>query len=149
MSSKDYNPIELIPDDSVTFCCDGRNGKGKTLTVPRRQVYQMAACGMMNVEMSKMFSCTAQTLVKYFGFELNAARSDFRLSLRRQLRQLALDEEKPNIVALLFLSKNYLKMSDNGMTEDVEEIDGVEFKVRAPAVPQVVKPIEKEISENP
>jgi hypothetical protein len=129
LNLKDFAPLTGIPDETVELTVGGVNGRERAVKVPRRQVYKMAQLGALNGEIADFFGFTKKTLTNHFSYELTAGRATIKVRLRQAMLKQALGP-KPNIAALIFLAKNYLSMSDNGLTEkDDEEGAGVNWLI--------------------
>lgn len=139
---REFSLDETITDEVVCLSAGGANGKDREVLISRKQVFKMAQLGALNKEISDFFGINTRTLTNHFETELRAGRSAIKLRLRQKMLQEALKSAKPNPAILIFLAKNYLAMSDNGMTEDLDTQEGVEFKVKAPAKPTT--PIQEE-----
>lgn len=109
---------------------------GRTVTISRDDVYKMASTMASDNQVANVFGIDRDTMAKHFRRELDMARSFAKQKMITRFYHLALNNAHPAYV--IFAMKNWAAMSDNGLTEDLAEMDeGVEFKIRRP-----VKPIE-------
>lgn len=109
---------------------------GRIVSVSRDDVYKAASVMASNNQVATLFGIDKVTMTKHFHRELDMARAFARQRLMTRFYHLALNNNNP--AYLIFALKNWANMSDQGLTEDLAEIEeGVEFKVRRP-----VKPIE-------
>lgn len=91
----------------------GRNNA----VVPPGEVEDLAALGCNNKEIYTWFGITEGALVRNFAEELEKGRNRLKQSLRRAMLQNAC--VSMHAAVQIFLAKNYLGMTDNGMqTED-------------------------------
>lgn len=85
--------------------------------VPPAEVENLAALGCNNKEIYTWFGITEGALVRNFAEELEKGRNRLKQSLRRAMLQNAC--ANMHAAVQIFLAKNYLAMTDNGMqTED-------------------------------
>lgn len=73
------------------------------------------------IDQDTLMAWCKRTYKQPFSEIFRQKRSRGKISLRRSLWQGALEEK--NVVCRLFLAKNHLGMSDNGMDDDGEEND--------------------------
>jgi hypothetical protein len=73
-------------------------------------VYKLAALGCNNKEICTWFDINKDTLQYTFGDIIDKAREDMKMRLRQSMWKSALSG---NVVMQIWLSKNYLGMSDN------------------------------------
>lgn len=71
------------------------------------------------VDIDTMTAWCKRTYNQHFSEVYRQKKSRGKISLRRSLWQGALEDK--NVVLKLFLAKNHLGMSDNGMEDDSEE----------------------------
>lgn len=91
-------------------------GRNNTI-VPPAEVEDLAALGCNNKEIYTWFGVTEGALVRNFADELEKGRNRLKQSLRRAMLQNAC--VSMHAAVQIFLAKNYLGMTDNGMqTED-------------------------------
>lgn len=99
----------------VDAVCVGRN---KT-PVPPEEVYKLAQIGCKDTEIADWFDIRPDTLRYNFAAELLKGRESMKQSLRRTMLEVALKDR--NTTMLIYLSKNFLGMSDNGTTSEANE----------------------------
>lgn len=144
---KDYSVESAILDETVELTAGGSNGKERVIQVPRLQVFKMAQLGSPNTEIADFFGFTTKALTNNFAHELKAGRAAMKLRLRQALIKQAIGP-KPQIAALIFLAKNYLKMSDNGLTEELDgESSNVKWSVEFPVFDKPTSLTEDERAE--
>jgi hypothetical protein len=93
-------------------------GRNKT-PVPPEEVYKLAQIGCKDKEIAEWFDIRPDTLRYNFARELLRGRETMRQSLRRSMWEAALQDR--NITMMIYLSKNFLGMSDNGMSSEATE----------------------------
>jgi len=79
--------------------------------IPPEEVYRLAAMGCKDKEIAEWFGINDNTLRFNFSVELLKGRQNLHNSLRQKMIETALNG---NVVMLIYLSKNWLGMSDNG-----------------------------------
>ncbi len=85
-------------------------------------------------QVANLFGVDKNTIVKYFSREVDMARAFAKQKLITRFYHLAVYGNNP--ADRIFALKNWAGMSDQGLTESLEEIEeGVEFKVRRPQKP--------------
>lgn len=89
-------------------------GKNKRIVTPD-DVYKLAALGCTDREIAVWFSTKEDTLRYNFAETLAKGREDLKLQLRKAMLKNALNG---NAVMQIWLSKNYLGMSDNPNDSD-------------------------------
>ena len=90
-------------------------GRDKSV-VPPEEVYKLAAIGCKDIEIANWFGINNNTLRFNFSAELVKGREDLKLSLRRAMFNNAIHNN--NTVMQIWLSKQYLAMSDNPMSSE-------------------------------
>ena len=90
----------------------GRGANKKV--VPPDEVYRLASFGCDLAEISDWFQISRETLKYNFQDYINKGRSELNQRLRRAMIQNACNNN--NAAVQIFLAKNLLNMSDNGMT---------------------------------
>lgn len=123
-----HNADEIVPLHSDIL--------GRTVHIRRGDVYKQAAVMASNNQVSHIFGIDRKTMAKHFSRELNMARAFAKQKLITRFYHLAVYGTNP--ADRIFALKNWTNMTDNGLTEELSDMEeGVEFKVRRP-----VKPIE-------
>ena len=95
----------------------GRGANKKV--VPPDEVYRLASFGCDLQEISDWFQISRETLKYNFQDYINKGRSELNQRLRRAMIQNACNNN--NAAVQIFLAKNLLGMSDNGMVSDSNE----------------------------
>ena len=90
-------------------------GRDKKL-VPPDEVEKLAALGCKDMEIANFFGIDENTLRYNFSVNLIKGRENLKISLRRAMLNNAC--QNMNAAVQIFLAKNLLGMSDNGMTGD-------------------------------
>ena len=93
-------------------------GRDKKPVMPQ-DVQRLAAIGCKDREIADWFGVKEDTLRYNFAEELLKGREQMKQSLRRTMLDVALHDR--NTVMLIYLSKNFLGMSDNGITSDANQ----------------------------
>ena len=94
----------------------GRNNK----IVPPQEVEDLASIGCNNTEIAKWFGVTDTTIAYNFSDELTKGRENLKQGLRRAMLKNAI--VNMNAALQIFLAKNMLGMSDNGMKTDASNV---------------------------
>jgi aminopeptidase C len=130
---QDYEIISLVEEPTVDPSKTGNKpkklkavevlgfevGRGlKKRIVNPDDVYKLAAIGSTDKEISRWFGVDEQTLRYNFKGILEKGREDLKQSLRMAQLKLALSG---NAVMLIWLGKNILGQSDNGITNDTNQ----------------------------
>lgn len=115
------NVIELdIPDIQYEKEKEEAKGPGRPkVEIDQEQVVKLAKLGANNTEIADFFDCSESVIRKRFNGVLKQARSHLKMRLRQAMIDSAI--HKNNVVAQIWLSKNYLKMSDSGPQDEVAE----------------------------
>jgi len=100
----------------VTGLVVGRN----KIVVPPEEVEDLAAIGCTNRDIANWFGINEDTLVYSFKPYLVKGRENLKISLRRAMLKNAC--VNLNAAVQIFLAKNMLGMSDNGMTSDSSKV---------------------------
>jgi hypothetical protein len=95
----------------------GRGANKKV--VPPDEVYRLASFGCDLQEIADWFQISRETLKYNFQDYINKGRSELNQRLRRAMIQNACNNN--NAAVQIFLAKNLLGMSDNGMVSDSNE----------------------------
>lgn len=90
-------------------------GRSKTV-VPPDEVFKLAEIGCKDHEIAAWFAIDENTLRFNFSAELIKGRETLKISLRRAMLKNAIVNE--NTTMQIWLSKNYLGMSDNPSAAD-------------------------------
>lgn len=98
-------------------------GRDKTV-VPPDQVAELAGLGCTDNEIAGFFGIKHDTLRYNFTEELQKGRELVKIRLRRAMMTNALDKYNPAVQ--IFLAKNLLAMSDNGITSADDALPWVE-----------------------
>jgi|TARA_B110000908_G_C10027110_1_gene345634 hypothetical protein len=98
-------------------------GRDKKI-VPPEEVYKLAQIGCKDKEIAEWFGITDNTLRFNFSVELLKGRESMKQSLRRTMWNNAIGMN--NTVMQIFLAKNFLGMSDNGVITNDEPLPWVE-----------------------
>jgi hypothetical protein len=98
-------------------------GRDKTV-VPPDQVYELAAIGCDDREISRFFGVKEDTLRYNFADELTKGREYVKIRLRRAMFRNACDLNSAAVQ--IFLAKNILAMSDQGGTSNEDPLPWVE-----------------------
>jgi hypothetical protein len=94
----------------------GRN----QVVVPPEEVEDLASLGCTNTDISNWFGIDDSTLTYNFKQELIKGRENLKISLRRAMLKNAC--VNLNAAVQIFLAKNMLGMSDNGMVNDGSKV---------------------------
>lgn len=95
----------------------GRGANKKV--VPPDEVYKLASFGCDLQEIADWFDISRETLKYNFQEYINKGKSELKQRLRRAMIQNAVSNN--NAAVQIFLAKNLLGMSDNGMAGDANE----------------------------
>jgi hypothetical protein len=94
-------------------------GRNSTV-VPPEEVEDLAAIGCTNTDIANWFGIDDSTLTYNFKQELVKGRENLKISLRRAMLKNAC--VNLNAAVQIFLAKNMLGMSDNGMVNDGSKV---------------------------
>jgi hypothetical protein len=94
----------------------GRNN----IVVPPQEVEDLASIGCSNTDIANWFGVTDTTIAYNFKEELTKGRENLKNSLRRAMLKNAI--VNMNAALQIFLAKNMLGMSDNGMKTDASNV---------------------------
>lgn len=94
-------------------------GRNKTV-VPPEEVEDLAALGCTDRDIANWFGIDENTLRYNFSDYLTKGRENLKISLRRAMLKNACVNN--NAAVQIFLAKNMLGMSDNGMTTDNSKV---------------------------
>ena len=117
MNSEQYpeRKSQKIGTKIVTGLIVGRDKK----IVPQSDVEHLASLGCNDREIAEYFGISESTLRYNFSGDLLNGRHEMKKSLRRAQLQTALSG---NATLLIWLGKNILGQSDNGMTTDGSKV---------------------------
>ena len=90
------------------------------VVVPPEEVEDLAAIGCTNRDIANWYGINEDTLVYSFKHNLVKGRENLKISLRRAMLKNAC--VNLNAAVQIFLAKNMLGMSDNGMTTDNSKV---------------------------
>jgi hypothetical protein len=90
-------------------------GRGR-VPVPREEVLKLARLGCTLREIAGFFGVTDDAISRNFRDELEVGRADQRIRLRQAMMHNACENMNPALQ--IFLAKNILHMSDNGITNE-------------------------------
>lgn len=94
-------------------------GRNNTV-VPPDMVQELAALGCLDKEISNFFGIKDDTLRRNFADELTKGREEMKVKLRKAMFQNACSHM--NAAVQIFLAKNLLNMSDNGLNANQEPL---------------------------
>lgn len=94
-------------------------GRNKTVIDPE-EVYKLAQIGCKDIEIANWFGIDGNTLRYNFSVELEKGRAALQISLRRVMFNNAIQHN--NTVMQIWLSKNFLGMSDNPVDTENNQI---------------------------
>lgn len=103
----------------------------RTVNVTRDQVYRYASVMSTNSLIADLIGIDSNTLTKHFKREIRMGRAFARQKLMVRFYNLALYGSNP--ADRIFALKNWTAMSDQGLKEELDDIEqGAEFKIRRP-----------------
>jgi hypothetical protein len=105
------NPDEVVKIEKSGF-------RSQDLYLSRAEVFKWASNMASDSLVAKMHGVNTLTLQKHFGKELEMARAHARYRLQNRIFEVAVSGQ--NIALLMFCAKNYLNMTDVGLTEPLE-----------------------------
>ncbi len=85
------------------------------VVIPPIEVQKLAALGCKNIEIANFFGVNGDAISRNFAPELLKGREDMKISLRRAMLNNAVSNM--NATMQIWLSKQYLNMGDNGVTD--------------------------------
>jgi len=94
----------------------GRNN----IVIPPEEVEDLAAIGCTNRDIANWYGVDESSLSYNFPYELTKGRENLKISLRRAMLKNAC--VNLNAAVQIFLAKNMLGMSDNGMVTDNSKV---------------------------
>ena len=87
----------------------------KKYNIDTQEVFKLASYGCSNVEIADFYGCDESLIRKSYSEYLKKGRSEGKIRLRKIQWGIA---EKGSAVMGIWLGKNLLGQSDNGMMED-------------------------------
>ena len=90
-------------------------GRPKEYNIPGEEVVKLASYGCTNTEIADFFGCGEHIIRKTYAEFLRKGRTDYKIRLRQIQWGIAV---KGNAVMAIWLGKNVLGQSDNGILED-------------------------------
>lgn len=103
-----------------TTIIEGRIVGRDNIVIPPEQVEDLAQIGCSNKEIANFFGVTEATLSRNFVTELQKGKEILKQRLRRAMLENAIVHK--NAAVQIFLAKNMLGMSDNGMNTDDNKV---------------------------
>jgi hypothetical protein len=94
----------------------GRNN----VVIPPEEVEDLASIGCTNRDIANWYGVDETSLAYNFPYELTKGRENLKISLRRAMLKNAC--VNLNAAVQIFLAKNMLGMSDNGMVNDGSKV---------------------------
>ena len=96
---------------------------GKKIDIDGKKVRMLASFGCTYMDIGKYYQCNESVIRKRFKPEFEAGQEELKLSLRKNLIKMSLEEQ--NTAASIFLAKNYLGMSDKTAIDLTGNIESV------------------------
>ena len=96
---------------------------GKKIDVDGEKVRMLASFGCTYMDIGKYYQCNESVIRKRYKPEFEAGQEDLKLSLRKNLIKMSLEDQ--NTAASIFLAKNYLGMSDKTAIDLTGNIESV------------------------
>jgi hypothetical protein len=96
---------------------------GKKIDIDAEKVRMLASFGCTYMDIGKYYQCNESVIRKRFKAEFEGGQEDLKLSLRKNLIKMSLEEQ--NTAASIFLAKNYLGMSDKTAIDLTGNIESV------------------------
>lgn len=94
-------------------------GRDKKPIVPE-DVYKLAALGLQIREIANYFGVKDDSVTRHFADEIAKGKEDLKITLRRAMLHNACSNY--NAAVQIFLAKNMLGMSDNGMQSEDNQV---------------------------
>ena len=110
---------QTLPAKWGTKVVEGKMIGRDNVIVPPEEVEDLAQIGCNNIEIARWFGVDENTLARHFEIELTKGRENLKQKLRRAQLKAALTG---NVVMLIWLGKNLLGQSDNGMKTDASTV---------------------------
>lgn len=83
---------------------------GKKIDIDADKVRMLAGFGCTYLDIGKYYQCNESVIRKRFKAEFEGGQEDLKLSLRKNLIKMSLEDQ--NTATSIFLAKNFLGMSD-------------------------------------
>jgi hypothetical protein len=83
---------------------------GKKIDIDPDKVRMLASFGCTYMDIGKYYQCNESVIRKRFKAEFEGGQEDLKLSLRKNLIKMSLEDQ--NTACSIFLAKNFLGMSD-------------------------------------
>ena len=83
---------------------------GKKIDIDPDKVRMLASFGCTYMDIGKYYQCNESVIRKRFKAEFEGGQEDLKLSLRKNLIKMSLEDQ--NTATSIFLAKNFLGMSD-------------------------------------
>jgi hypothetical protein len=83
---------------------------GKKINIDPDKVRMLASFGCTYMDIGKYYQCNESVIRKRFKAEFEGGQEDLKLSLRKNLIKMSLEDQ--NTATSIFLAKNFLGMSD-------------------------------------
>jgi AraC-like DNA-binding protein len=96
---------------------------GKKIDIDSKKVRMLASFGCTYMDIGRYYQCSESVIRKRFKAEFESGQEELKLSLRKNLLKLALEQE--NTAASIFLAKNFLGMSDKTAVDLTGNIESV------------------------
>lgn len=96
---------------------------GKKIDIDAEKVRMLASFGCTYMDIGRYYQCNESVIRKRFKAEFEGGQEDLKLSLRKNLIKMSLEEQ--NTAASIFLAKNYLGMSDKTAIDLTGNIESV------------------------
>ena len=84
--------------------------QGKKINIDGEKVRMLASFGCTYIDIGKYYQCSDSAIRKRFKAEFESGQEDLKLSLRKNLIKMSLEDQ--NTATSIFLAKNFLGMSD-------------------------------------
>lgn len=96
---------------------------GKKIDIDGKKVRMLASFGCTYMDIGKYYQCNESVIRKRFKAEFEAGQEELKLSLRKNLIKMCLEDQ--NTAASIFLAKNFLGMSDKTAIDLTGNIESV------------------------
>ena len=83
---------------------------GKKIDIDPEKIRMLAGFGCTYMDIGKYYQCNESVIRKRFKSEFEGGQEDLKLSLRKNLIKMSLEDQ--NTATSIFLAKNFLGMSD-------------------------------------
>lgn len=98
----------------------------KKYNIDPEQVEKLASFGCSNTEIASFFGCSKDLISKSYSTDVSKGQDKGKIRLRQMLWKSA---EKGNVAMLIWLSKQYLGMSDKQEIKTTELPSGFETTI--------------------